>query len=154
MNHQHEDPFVPADQEPLLTREEFFTFEEASKGQRFVHYLVDTLVYFGLAVLAGVFFELTGLGFILEEDSGYDLIFSITLMLGYFWLMEGLTGKTVGKMLTRTHVVTMEGNQPTMRNILVRSLCRFIPLDAISFLGSGGWHDSISQTLVVKDIQE
>jgi uncharacterized RDD family membrane protein YckC len=57
----------------------------------------------------------------------------------------------VGKWITQTIVVDENGEKPNSETILVRSLCRLIPFNAISFLGiSGrGWHDTISKTYVV-----
>jgi hypothetical protein len=49
-------------------------------------------------------------------------------------------------------VVDENGNKPEYQTIMIRSLCRLIPFDALSFLGatSRGWHDSISRTYVVQ----
>jgi len=43
--------------------------------------------------------------------------------------------------------------QPELSTILVRSLCRAVPFDALSFLfkDTGGWHDEWSKTYVVED---
>ncbi|WP_462319563.1 hypothetical protein [Marinilabilia sp.] len=48
-------------------------------------------------------------------------------------------------------MVTETGESPGFRTILIRSLCRFIPFDALSFLGGeeSGWHDRISGTRVI-----
>ena len=56
-------------------------------------------------------------------------------------------------MITKTRVVTEDGQKPTAMNILGRTACRFIPFDAFSFLGSKavGWHDSISKTHVINE---
>ena len=68
--------------------------------------------------------------------------------------MEFSLGKTVGKMLTKSTVVREDGGRITLGQAFGRSLCRLIPFDAFSFLGSTavGWHDSISKTRVVKDV--
>ena len=48
-------------------------------------------------------------------------------------------------------VVLEDGTKPTTSDIVIRSLCRFIPFEAFSFLGDEGrgWHDSLSDTYVV-----
>ena len=71
----------------------------------------------------------------------------------YYWAFESLTGKTIGKYITRTRIVKEDGSQPSSINILGRSLCRYIPFEAFSFLGSEGkgWHDSIPKIYVIED---
>ncbi|MBS3914387.1 MAG: RDD family protein [Bacteroidetes bacterium] len=46
----------------------------------------------------------------------------------YYALPEDLWGKTLGKLFTKTHVVTWDGEKPGFGVILVRSICRFILL--------------------------
>ncbi|UKJ06266.1 RDD family protein [Solitalea lacus] len=75
--------------------------------------------------------------------------FAVTLL--YYLVCESVFGQTVGKFVTRTHVVDDYGNKPGFLRILARTLCRAIPLEALSFLFTPiGWHDSISKTYVVR----
>ena len=55
-------------------------------------------------------------------------------------------------MITGTIVIDKNGNKPGFRAILIRTLIRFIPIDTLTFLGNSGrgWHDSFSNTYVVK----
>jgi len=64
-----------------------------------------------------------------------------------------LEGKTFGKYLTQTKVVTMDGRPPELKKILLRSLLRFLPFEAISllFLKNHTWHDQWSGTMVIID---
>ncbi|MGE8339655.1 RDD family protein [Flavobacterium sp. ACN2] len=82
-------------------------------------------------------------------DSTY-LAFFTFLMLNYFF-MECFFGTTMGKFATGLVVVTENGMKPNFIKILIRTLCRVIPFDVLSFLGKSGsfWHDSISKTYVV-----
>ncbi|HEY6914196.1 MAG TPA: RDD family protein, partial [Paludibacter sp.] len=61
-------------------------------------------------------------------------------------------GRSLGKIITKTKVITVDGDKPDFKTFLIRALCRFIPLESFSFLGStdSGWHDSISRTRVVR----
>lgn len=70
-------------------------------------------------------------------------------------VFEQLFGQSVGKMITRTKVVTEKGDKPSLGQIIVRNLARLIPLEAFSFLAKNpvGWHDSLSKTLVVNKSQ-
>ena len=65
-------------------------------------------------------------------------------MILYYMITEGLSGRSLGKLITKTKVINMENEKPSFINILGRTMCRFIPFEAFSFLGDGkGWHDSI-----------
>jgi uncharacterized RDD family membrane protein YckC len=58
-------------------------------------------------------------------------------------------GANAGKLLSGTVVVNEAGGKPTIGQVFARTLCRFIPFEAFSFLGKRGWHDSIPKTHVV-----
>lgn len=78
-----------------------------------------------------------------------SLIFFIAL---YYIPFEYKTQKTLGKIITKTNVVTFEGNKPELVDIISRTFCRLIPFDRFSFLYSrNGFHDAISRTKVIKD---
>jgi len=63
-----------------------------------------------------------------------------------------LSGKTFGKYLTRTVVVTPAGQPPNLNQILIRSALRFIPLEGfILLLESQSLHDQWSGTMVVEE---
>lgn len=131
----------------------------ASAGNRFANYIVDLIGYYILAIILGVILgllELIGVR-LLETVSSMgtigDLLFTICLWIIYFFIFEFFTQKTLGKLITKTIVVMEDGSKPTFQDVFIRSLCRFIPFEAFSFLGSEvrGWHDSMSNTYVVNE---
>ncbi|MBR9915210.1 MAG: RDD family protein [Algicola sp.] len=132
----------------------------ASKGQRLLHHFIDLLpqyaVMYGCAYGFYYLGELTGNYTLNDLWNGMsdieDLVVSYGFMFLYYFLMERYTFRTLGKYATNTMVVTIEGDTPTNKHILYRSLSRLIPFDALSFLGTNGkgWHDSIAKTYVVK----
>ncbi len=66
--------------------------------------------------------------------------------------MEIKFQKTLGKFVTKTKVVKLNGEKPTNEDIITRTFCRLIPFDRISFLFvKNGIHDFLSKTKVVKD---
>lgn len=128
----------------------------APKGVRFANYIIDFLavaaIYVVLAIALGLFSAI--LGYSVEwvdsmEDWKYNLIFSLMYFF-YCMVFESFGGRTIGKLITGTMVVTEEGERPSPQNIAGRTLCRFIPFDNFSFLGEVGWHDRISGTRVVR----
>ncbi|MDW7691732.1 RDD family protein [Flammeovirgaceae bacterium SG7u.111] len=138
--------------EQLLDYEpEVQKLEDASNGKRFVNYLIDVICVYAIAFAVGVFMAINGA--IGGSEFSFYLVGWIVTIVFYSGLEGFLGGKTVGKYITKTRVVTEDGETPTFINIVGRSFCRLIPFDAFSFLGEkpGGWHDSISKTRVVLD---
>ena len=112
---------------------------------RFINFLIDTLIYFTIVILFLMFFK----DLIPVENVKWV---SALIYFLYYFLFEYLIGKTPGKFLTKSKVVTstMNGNYYSLR-ILLRSLTRFIPFDIFSYLFTKrGLHDWISMTSVVK----
>ncbi|MEL6191946.1 MAG: RDD family protein, partial [Bacteroidota bacterium] len=73
----------------------------------------------------------------------------------YYFSMESFTGKTVGKMITKTRVVSTNGNQASVLSILIRTLVRVFPLFFVTvFSSSKGLHDIFSKTKVVSSVKQ
>lgn len=78
------------------------------------------------------------------------LVLAITF--AYYATAELLFQRTLGKTLMHTLVVTADDNRPSSGRLLLRTLCRFLPLEPLSLLFSRralGWHDTLSGTKVV-----
>ncbi|MNT53298.1 RDD family protein [compost metagenome] len=130
----------------------------ATQGQRFLNYVIDLIVQYVIIFVLGFIFSvlslLTGYTGIMDwigsmgDLEGYLVFFFVVIL--YYTLFESLCSRTIGKYITKTIVVNEDGSKPDSQIILKRTLCRLIPFDGLSFLGSGrGWHDSISDTYVV-----
>ena len=80
------------------------------------------------------------------------MLVNVVVFLAYYIGMEVSAGKTVGKYVTGTQVITEDGELPSAGTVVIRTLCRMIPFEAFSFFGSTprGWHDKLSKTRVVK----
>jgi len=121
-------------------------------GIRFINFLIDFTVWLVLAFIVsfiiGIFVQPTDEGIL--TLFGYVLIFGI--FIAYYAIMEIKFQKTVGKFITKTKVVKMNGERPENSDIISRTFCRLIPFDRISFLFvKNGIHDYLSKTKVVKD---
>lgn len=70
----------------------------------------------------------------------------------YYFLFEYIKGQTIGKIITKSVVVSQTGNRNNFFvQILGRTLMRFIPIDILSYLFSpNGLHDRISKTAIEK----
>ena len=107
----------------------------ASGGKRFGNMIIDIICFYALAFLIGIFLGAFGIvGYLENKLLGYA--FSLSVHFIYHSSFEGLFGKTVGKMITGTHVVGERGNKITYYDAAMRSLCRFIPFEGFTFLGS------------------
>ncbi len=134
----------------------------ATQGQRLANLVIDYVsrIVFALGFMTAYTFfsmlmgseemiDLEGIGFLGEYVIG------LVVLLIYYNLFEIFTARTIGKFITKTIVVNEYGEKPSINSILTRSICRAIPFNIFSFLGTPcrGWHDSISDTFVVqKDI--
>lgn len=119
---------------------------------RFINYLLDCLF---LAIVA----SLTINTFVPEmmpksmEDVSRGMFISILypLQFVYYFAGEFFFGKTLAKLVTKTYVTTEFNEKPGFTAILIRTLCRYIPFEYLSFLWSPvGWHDRFSKTYVVQ----
>ncbi|MCA9249173.1 MAG: RDD family protein [Planctomycetales bacterium] len=123
----------------------------ASQGKRFANLIVDQFAYYVFSFLVGLVMALVGAVDVL--DSIPDLVFGILVMLVYFVPQEAIFGRTLGKLITGTKVVDVQGRSPTFGQVIGRTLARMIPFEAFSFFGGKGypvgWHDSLSKTRVV-----
>ncbi|GGF05115.1 Uncharacterized membrane protein YckC, RDD family [Chishuiella changwenlii] len=126
---------------------------KANKGLRFLNYLIDLVaVIFILAiVLITISFTSEALGLTISEESIlFDLFIYVLVVIIYFLIEFVTKGRSLGKLITGTKVVMIDGTEPTTKDYFVRNLCRIIPFDAFTFLGENGWHDKISKTTVVR----
>jgi uncharacterized RDD family membrane protein YckC len=130
----------------------------ASQGKRFLNYLLD-LVFIMIFIFAFYLIFLIILTIVapsivsdIEEGNKlFQYLVSFIVSMIYYTSFEAATGRSIAKYITKTKVVTEIGEKPNFKIIVVRSLCRFIPLDAFSFLfnDGSGWHDTISNTKVI-----
>ncbi|MGV6830147.1 MAG: RDD family protein [bacterium] len=131
----------------------------ASKEKRFLNFVIDYVMQLIVGVVMGfVLFFIAEIfnsdalyGFLDEDNTLTDYLFSFIILVGYYSIIEALTARSIGKFITQTKVINEEGEAPDFKDALLRSLCRLIPFEALSFLGSDGrgWHDSITNTYVV-----
>ncbi len=134
----------------------------ANEGKRIANYLLDWIFIYIFGVIFGIMLGVilvivsiiisspTPLSILSEDNKLLNFLLGFIVGMIYYSLFEGLTGRTLAKFITRTKVITENGEKPDFKTILLRSLCRFVPFDPLSFLFSGkGWHDKWSRTTVV-----
>jgi uncharacterized RDD family membrane protein YckC len=119
---------------------------------RFVNFLIDFIVIFILYSIIVPVIE-TFLPLVNQTERAiYRIGFLVFFVALYYIPLEYGLQKTLGKIVTKTKVVTLEGNKPELIDIISRTFCRLIPFDRFSFFYSrNGFHDAISRTKVIKD---
>jgi uncharacterized RDD family membrane protein YckC len=131
---------IENDQEPMPTA--------VNGNVRFLNYLLDCLL---LALVASGVLTVFFPNEVLSPQSSVFLGVIYSLQFFYYFTCEYFFGRTVAKILTNCYVATEYNEKPTFLAILIRTLCRYIPFEYFSFLGTGvGWHDKISKTYVVR----
>ncbi|SMP16349.1 RDD family protein [Chryseobacterium profundimaris] len=133
----------------------------ATKWQRLANFVIDRIIF------SFSFFIIGSLGVIVDQILGIlyftklfsnlaginravDILITGILYFLYTFLLEYITkGRTIGKYITGSKVITTDGQIPTTYEFFIRNISRLVPFDIISFLGENGWHDSWSDTRVV-----
>ncbi len=127
--------------------------ESAGHGRRMTHLFLDSALSLAFGVVVWFFIAYVAVSAGFSSDpiltQGF-VLFLVTFGL-YFLVFESVFNRTPAKFLTGTVVVTDDFQKPTFLQILGRTLSRFVPVDALTFMGSeaSGWHDRWSGTRVV-----
>lgn len=134
---------------------------KASLGLRFVNNLIDGLIInFGpslVMIIIGFVLGIIGYEQIIDQISLFqeehyilNLVLGLFLYVLYFYFFEFYSdGRTIGKYVTGTKVLSIDGTKPTSSELWTRSFSRLVPFDGLSFFGNNGWHDSWSDTRVI-----
>lgn len=134
-------------------------FKFATLGQRFLNFIIDLIAFYLLAFVAGIIAGAIGVAIQSEADqplpASFQLLFLFSFLgvyLFYYTLLEGAKGKTLGKMLTKTKAVQVDGSPLGYKKAFVRTLCRLVPFEFISvFFGGLMWHDQWTYSMTVQD---
>jgi len=120
-----------------------------TSGKRLANYMLDNFFFIMFMIIVGLIASMFGLAGIVSD--GNENFVSLLFYLLYYIIFEAALSQTPGKMITRTKVVTLDGAKPSFANIVGRTLCRLIPFEPLSFLGSNGtgWHDTITKTKLI-----
>ena len=136
-------------------------YNQASTWQRLANLVIDFIVCYFFVAPFFIISRLIHLD-IIEYFFGWTssiligiLRWMLVRMLLYFLFMFAIEyftrGRSIGKLVTGTEVVTKEGKKPTVGWFFIRNISRLAPFEPFSFIGSNtGWHDRWSNTCVVK----
>jgi uncharacterized RDD family membrane protein YckC len=119
--------------------------------QRFGTLVIDYICFFALSFVIGAatmfFFGNRGLELLHKVP---EMLFGSILIFAYYVVFESIWSRTPGKWVFGTIVTDDSGGKPSVKQVLGRTACRFIPFEAFSFLGERRLHDTIPDTRVVR----
>jgi len=134
------------------TQKEKVDSNVVGSGIRFLNFIIDILVW---ALLAIIIISIIQLLFNFSNKIVIQFFESLVIFgtfIGYYIIMEIKLKKTIGKFITKTKVVKLNGENPDKLDIISRTLYRLIPFDQFSYLFvKNGIHDFLSKTKVIKD---
>lgn len=135
----------------------------ANSGKRFANYMIDVTAFYIVMMFIGFLIEMLFPGSITEMNIGMieERLLGFALYGMIMFLIEtAFQGKSLGKLITGTKAINIDGSTISMQKSLLRNFIRAVPFNALSALGSPckPWHDSWSDTIVVDekvlDLQE
>lgn len=123
--------------------------EPVTRLSRFFNLSIDTLVILTFAISNMALLKYQGLMLELDITNWQTYLFYAFHSLTYYFILEIIFLQTIGKLHNNSQ---LKLNKPRFPTIIVRTLSRKIPFDALSFLiGKNGWHDTLSETSVVRN---
>lgn len=147
---------------PILESDNIFNIDRplvpSSSGKRFANYLIDIILFylffFAFGIFAALFFpesidELTN---VVDRLGFLDNIISLVLYAVYMGVMETIfKGRSIGKFITGTIAVRLDGHKLTAKDAFARGFCRAVPFCVFSALGNPcqPWQDKWTNTVVV-----
>lgn len=130
----------------LITQRHYIN---VTKTERLLNYLIDNVVFAVLFIVYVFSFTLKGypnfeyLGFI----NTHIIYMYVVFKFFYYFSNEFLFHKTLGKIFNNLKVVF----KSRLKDIFIRTLCRFIPFEILTFMSKGkGLHDKLSNTEVIR----
>lgn len=112
--------------------------------------VIDYIVF---PVPAAIFVSINMADYLTASGADFEVFYGIVSLvwISQIFIGELLFGRTLGKLVTGTKVVSTNSENLRYIQVFVRTLIRAFPIEMISFLGKNptGWHDSLSKTMVV-----
>ena len=133
---------------------------QANAGKRFANYIIDFIIWCLLILISTVIYYLI-VGLPERDDSNdspfgsplerivFALIYAVCMGL-IEWIFKG---KTLGKLITGTRAVNIDGTRMSFKTAFLRGFSRIVPFEPFSAFGSPCYplHDKWTNTYVVDE---
>ncbi|BAO75339.1 RDD family protein [Winogradskyella sp. PG-2] len=126
-----------------ITNKKYKNHNLANEDDRGENLIIDFIISSFLGIL---------IGFLIFELFIYIIIVYFSVRFLYYFIFELAYGRTLGKFQTQTIVMNKDGNLPTMIQLIIRSLSRFISIFSGISDDERAIHDYSSNTYVIKDL--
>lgn len=142
--------------EDILVQE--YHLVRADTGKRVLNLIVDIIAFYIFAMFIGVVIAVLSpeaLAAMDNPDFGLiDRILSMVLYALFMGSCEALfKGKSLGKLVTRTRAVNLDGSPISASTAFVRGFARAVPFCFLSAFGTpcNPWQDSWTNTMVIDE---
>ena len=78
------------------------------------------------------------------------LLGTINFLLYYTICEKAFRGHTLGKLITGTRAIRLDGGELTLKDAFLRSLSRIVPFETLSAIWGAPWHDTWTNTTVIR----
>ena len=87
-----------------------------------------------------------------EKDQNIAIAITFLIYALYYTLLEYFVGFTLGKLLNKTRIISLEGTKPSFFQIILRTISRLIPFGFMALLTpyQAALHDLLSKTRMVR----
>lgn len=124
--------------------------KDVTLNSRFYNFIIDSAIVYLTTIIIILFFKENYNNSTIDLKNTTYMFIRIFTILVYYILFEYFFCRTIGKYITNTKVVKLDGEKPNFETILGRTLSRFIPFDVPSFFFSdNGFHDRFSDTKLI-----
>jgi hypothetical protein len=129
-------------------------FKHASHDKRMINYLIDFIFIY---ILISIIFAFIAPD-LLEPDAQGEIqtkrIFRLALYAVILGVIEvSFNGKSLGKLITKTRAVQLDGEKISIKTAILRGLIRAIPFVGFSAFGKecNPWHDKWTKSIVIDE---
>lgn len=130
------------------------SFVRASTGKRFLNYFIDLLVFSIIFFIIGIFLTtITPVADELVESDSFGLLLTLIYALYMSMVEASFKGKSIGKLLTKTRAVNLDGTNISTGKAFSRGFIRVVPFCALSAFGNpcNPWQDRWTNTMVIDE---
>lgn len=132
----------------------------ATTGQRFANYLIDIVLFYLIFFIVGIALAIAApstLENLDTESAGFNLLdrlLSLIFYALYMGFIEAIfKGKSLGKLITGTRAVNMDGSKISFSTAFARGCSRAVPFCVFSAFGTpcNPWQDKWTNTMVIDE---
>ena len=137
-------------------------YDRVSHIKRLGNYLIDVIGFYILIIMLSIFMAFVfpeALNKFINKGSEWSILENI-LYLSIYGVYMGaqetlLKGRSLGKLITGTRAVNLDGSAISGKTAFIRGFIRAIPFEAFSALGTPPkpWHDKWTNTMVVLNVK-